>query len=650
MRIARAPRIDSTSTALCSLTQIGRHRPFSRAPAPPTLIAAANSSSTSNTSTSTSVSGPPDSPAATEAARATAFRHDPACEVLTPTPLEIKIKSNGEKQFPPWLRGELFRVGPGCFPSPMRHLFDGFAMVAKLSIDGGGGDGGGGNGEGNAAPRITHQQRFLETRAWRAFKERGKPGFSEFGTPTPLPEALVALAKTALGIGQGSWTDNASVTIRQVPSRGEGAKTMLAATESVAGWVLLDGGDLSTLGNAELLSTDGVAGELTTAHAQQQQPCPPRAGRTGSKEDRLINLVAAVGGASVVVSQDPVTLVRSPVALLAPRAGRSGRPPLLLGRPWVHEFPCAGGYAVVPEGSLPMDLVGALTGGAKHFMFSWLPELGTRYHVVELPPPPPPPTSSSSSSSAAAAAAAAKELPVAPYFDHPDPNFYFHVVNAFVDGDERDFVFDVPAYADAAMLDVLSLENLRSNSREVTRSRLTRVRVPLPAPPLPGEESGGSPESGRAVRVERLFRAADLDAREPFFFEFPSPNPRFRGEKSYRFAWGLSAVMPTSAGNALAKVDVSGKEEVRMWHEAGCLPGEPLMIPRRRPGGRDGENLAAEEDDGAVLSLVVGADGRSFLLILDAAMMKEIARAGLGADLPYGFHCCWVDDDEDGES
>ena len=275
-----------------------------------------------------------------------------------------------------------------------------------------------------------------------------------------------------------------------------------------------------------------------------------------------------------------------------------------------------------------MDLVGALTGGAKHFMFSWLPELGTRYHVVDLGENP----SSSPSSK--------KPLPVAPFFDHRDPNFFFHVVNAFVDEAKHEFVFDVPAHEDASMLDVLSLDNLRSNARAVTRSRLTRVRVPLPA--------AGKEEGGKSVRVERLFAdSSDLDSIEPFFFEFPSPNPRKKGS-DYRFAWGLSAVMPTSAGNALAKVAIRGGEKVKTWFEPGCLPGEPLMVPRPRKENEEEEG-DPKEDDGVVLSLVVGADGESFLLILDAETMEEVARARLGAGLPYGFHCCWVEKEEEGD-
>lgn len=36
--------------------------------------------------------------------------------------------------------------------------------------------------------------------------------------------------------------------------------------------------------------------------------------------------------------------------------------------------------------------------------------------------------------------------------------------------------------------------------------------------------------------------------------------------------------------------------------------------------------------------MVVGADGKGFLLILDAKTFKEIARAKAPASLPYGFH------------
>lgn len=60
---------------------------------------------------------------------------------------------------------------------------------------------------------------------------------------------------------------------------------------------------------------------------------------------------------------------------------------------------------------------------------------------------------------------------------------------------------------------------------------------------------------------------------------------------------------------------------------------EPLMVAR--PGG-------SAEDDGVVLSVVTGADGASFLLVLDAGSFQELARAHLGFGVPYQFHGNWL--------
>lgn len=39
-----------------------------------------------------------------------------------------------------------------------------------------------------------------------------------------------------------------------------------------------------------------------------------------------------------------------------------------------------------------------------------------------------------------------------------------------------------------------------------------------------------------------------------------------------------------------------------------------------------------------VTSLVSGADGKAFLLVLDAASFEEVARAQLPFGVAYGFH------------
>lgn len=66
------------------------------------------------------------------------------------------------------------------------------------------------------------------------------------------------------------------------------------------------------------------------------------------------------------------------------------------------------------------------------------------------------------------------------------------------------------------------------------------------------------------------------------------------------------------------------------WKEPGALAGEPVFVAR--PGGVD-------EDDGILLTLVINAmKGHSFLLILEAKSLQEVARTGPFDFTPYGLH------------
>jgi beta,beta-carotene 9',10'-dioxygenase len=67
-----------------------------------------------------------------------------------------------------------------------------------------------------------------------------------------------------------------------------------------------------------------------------------------------------------------------------------------------------------------------------------------------------------------------------------------------------------------------------------------------------------------------------------------------------------------------------------VWASDGCYPGEPVFVAE--PG-------AEAEDAGALLSVVLDGDsGSSFLLVLDAATLDELARAEVPRHIPFGFH------------
>jgi carotenoid cleavage dioxygenase-like enzyme len=66
------------------------------------------------------------------------------------------------------------------------------------------------------------------------------------------------------------------------------------------------------------------------------------------------------------------------------------------------------------------------------------------------------------------------------------------------------------------------------------------------------------------------------------------------------------------------------------WYVAGLYPGEPVFVPAPK---------AQAEDDGVLLSVVldIGKDS-SFLLVLDAATLEELARAEAPHAIPFHFH------------
>jgi beta,beta-carotene 9',10'-dioxygenase len=77
------------------------------------------------------------------------------------------------------------------------------------------------------------------------------------------------------------------------------------------------------------------------------------------------------------------------------------------------------------------------------------------------------------------------------------------------------------------------------------------------------------------------------------------------------------------------KVDVERREST-VWAQPGTYPGEPVFV--RLPGEE-------QEDAGVLLSVVLDpAASASFLLVLDAADLAEVARAWVPHGIPFGFH------------
>jgi carotenoid cleavage dioxygenase-like enzyme len=182
-----------------------------------------------------------------------------------------------------------------------------------------------------------------------------------------------------------------------------------------------------------------------------------------------------------------------------------------------------------------------------------------------------------------------------------DPCFAFHHVNAF----ERDgeVVVDLCTYEDPEIIEDLYLERLRAG-KPVTGATLTRFTLGL---------------EDRSVRRERLAEAG---------MELPRINYGRCNERPYRYVWGVGNG-PSGWLERVLKIDVEDGSATS-WAEDGCYPGEPVFVAA--PG-------AEGEDQGVLLSIVLDErTSRSFLLVLDAADLRELARAEVPHHIPFGFH------------
>jgi carlactone synthase/all-trans-10'-apo-beta-carotenal 13,14-cleaving dioxygenase len=248
----------------------------------------------------------------------------------------------------------------------MEHMFDGYALVVKARFKGG---------------RAWGRQRYLDTAAYRAFKESGRVVFREFATapqPSGPLDALRTAARDLLGIltNNSQFTDNASVNLHSVGARRDGGangaansrtaprKQLLATSETPKASYLVDPLTLATAAPAKF--NDGVKGDLTTAHP------------TVLSDGRLLNFTRTLpSGGFNLFTLDPDTLARTPVAFVADR-----RP---LSPAWLHDFPANDEYAVIVENPLYMSLGSLLFGSPRPYVFmDWKPEDGTRVTVVRL--------------------------------------------------------------------------------------------------------------------------------------------------------------------------------------------------------------------------------------------------------------------------
>ena len=245
---------------------------------------------------------------------------------------------------------------------------------------------------------------------------------------------------------------------------------------------------------------------------------------------------------------------------------------------YMHSFGLTERWLVLAEFPFVVNpLALALSGRPYIENYRWKPELGTRFTLVD------------------------RATGEATGGFQTDSCFAFHHVNAYEDGDE--VVVDMCAFPDAGVIEDLYLDRLR-DGKPIAEPELARFRLRT---------------SDRSVSRERLADTA---------IELPRINYGRCNERPYRYVWG-NANGPSGWLERIVKIDTTDGAALH-WDEPGCYPGEPVFVARPQ---------AEREDDGVLLSVVLDAAAESsFLLVLDAADLGELARARVPHHIPFSFH------------
>jgi carotenoid cleavage dioxygenase-like enzyme len=244
---------------------------------------------------------------------------------------------------------------------------------------------------------------------------------------------------------------------------------------------------------------------------------------------------------------------------------------------YVHSFGLTERWIVLAEFPFVVNPISIPLSGRPYIEnYRWKPERGTRFTLIDR----------------------STGEPTGPF--ETEPFFAFHHVNSFERNGE--VVVDISTYRDAELIRQFYLERLRAGE-PVAAPELRRFRI--------------SPQRN-TVQSERLTEEG---------LELPRINYERCNERHYRYAWGHG--LGSSWMDHILKADLE-RGETTKWEEQGCYPGEPVFVAAPDAG---------DEDAGVLLSIVFDSrTGGSFLLVLDARDLSEIARAEAPHHVPFGFH------------
>lgn len=239
-----------------------------------------------------------------------------------------------EGTIPHWLNGELIRNGPGRvkIDKPMRHWFDGLAMLHRFHIENG---------------TVSYRSRFLDCKAYRAAQQEGKITYSDFATD-PC-RTLFQQIQTIFN-PDPKITDSAKVNVGQI-----GHKTFAWGEPLMQ--IQIDPDTLQTVGVFDYGKYAG--NRMTTAHP----------------------LVDARGAYNLVVQYGPINFYK--IYEISGEAKELASVPVRLPG-YMHSFGMSENYFIIAEYPLVVQSI-MLLFRAKPFIenFDWKPRMGSRFIIID---------------------------------------------------------------------------------------------------------------------------------------------------------------------------------------------------------------------------------------------------------------------------
>lgn len=248
---------------------------------------------------------------------------------------------------------------------------------------------------------------------------------------------------------------------------------------------------------------------------------------------------------------------------------------------YIHSFGMTREHIVIAEYPLTVNPLSLLLWLKPYIEnFSWRPEQGTRFHVFDRQ-----------------SGQHIRTL-TGPAF------FAFHHVNAYDDGDA--IMCDIVGYDDNAIIDAFYLHRLEEPDSRIPAGTLRRFRLNL---------TNGS------VTVHELCDAA---------IELPTFDyAQWNTDPGLQYVYGVGLSGQAGFYDRIVKANIATGQS-HFWAEPECFPGEPVFVRAPDPRG---------QDDGVLLSVVLDAGrGLSYLIVLDATNLRELARAELPHPVLHGYH------------